>query len=1070
MKVLIISDIHLRAYHRYNKFPEQRLLSFLELAKDVVDKGKEENIDILIITGDIIDKSTLTPKEIHVLFNMFTILASQFTVYSIVGNHDMKLKKGEFEREDSIVTLLEEIDNVHFLHQRIITLNGRTLAFENWVPEFDLSWIKDPVDLYFSHATIDYDNTGFYGMDTSVFKGKFKLGFFGDIHVRREQGNLISVGNTKQESFSDRYQGGGVMLDLDTLDWERFDIDPNHVKYLWLTTTEDLEDEGWVDFEGSDMTYKAFRPKKSASKSLEFELPESTDIESQLNEVMRELNLTKLHKEIKSSTNYQPIDFNFKLESLTINNFRSIKNYHLDFSHDYVVTGPNGSGKSSLLTALFYALIGKKTLKQDVTFGEKVGSFDLKLTYQKQKFEIFRGTDSGGYGLTIDSVVQKYNNKAEFEKDVFDYLPFLDYHESFFFNYWDTELLGKLKVDKRYDLISKYFRLDALSDYNDVGTEKLKVLKKEIKDLRESDLKLEVQTESKLNQLNDLESELKGVPKKEDLIKSQTDYKSGKELSNSLKENKKSLGDLLNLVSESKELSSRSEFNFNEIDSSLKNSPSKELVESDLVKFQEKSELNSRFSKGTEMVSDLQSKLNLDESKLVYLNEKYTLIDPGSERILPSDLLDNMTNLKSELSSFLESSNSNIWKLNSKIETCISTLKRLTSELSSVEKITVCGGCGKPMSNEESIKFLNSEIAKYNSELDLLKSELSELNNSRVNWEGKEKLILESNLEDLLKLKTSIESHNIEVKEKQVELNTISTSIANLKKDISTKKEDLDRYKSILDKLKSDINNLPDITEEENSSNHVLKSNWDRYESLKSIYEKDLTEYERVKNSLLDKSGPLEESISSLESQLESLPKVTEEENLNAALLLAIYNNRDLVKDSYKKELKSLKDLRKIIGAKESEFNDLDSYCQVTSRSGEVLKKTLETLTKTFSNETFRFSTNKAQASGKVVTDMSVEYLVGKNWVKYSALSSGQKTLCDLYFISKIVTGVGVVSFDETLRFLDDENMKLASDIISGVKKQNLLISSHSPNLYIDGVAVLNCKANMLSHTEITMS
>jgi DNA repair exonuclease SbcCD nuclease subunit len=100
VKAIIISDIHLRAYFRYNKFPDQRLLSFLELARDIVEVGKKQDSKTLIITGDIIDKSTLTPKEIHILFQMFTILAEWFKVYSIVGNHDMRLKKGEFEREE----------------------------------------------------------------------------------------------------------------------------------------------------------------------------------------------------------------------------------------------------------------------------------------------------------------------------------------------------------------------------------------------------------------------------------------------------------------------------------------------------------------------------------------------------------------------------------------------------------------------------------------------------------------------------------------------------------------------------------------------------------------------------------------------------------------------------------------------------------------------------------------------------------------------------------------------------------------------------------------------------------
>lgn len=157
MKIMLISDIHLRDYHRYNKFPSQRLQSFVSLAHDLVEEGKSQGIKHLIIGGDIVDKSTLTPKEIHTLFQMFTVLAEHFLIYSVVGNHDLKMKKGEPEREDSVVTLLEEIEGVKFLHQKVITLGGRTIAFESWMPEFTLEWLKEPTDLYISHVDIDYD-------------------------------------------------------------------------------------------------------------------------------------------------------------------------------------------------------------------------------------------------------------------------------------------------------------------------------------------------------------------------------------------------------------------------------------------------------------------------------------------------------------------------------------------------------------------------------------------------------------------------------------------------------------------------------------------------------------------------------------------------------------------------------------------------------------------------------------------------------------------------------------------------------------------------------------------------
>ena len=77
---MLISDVHLRDYHRFNKFPNQRLQSFVELAKDIVKIGKDNNVDTLLIGGDIVDKPTMSPAELHVLFTMFNLLAKQFRV------------------------------------------------------------------------------------------------------------------------------------------------------------------------------------------------------------------------------------------------------------------------------------------------------------------------------------------------------------------------------------------------------------------------------------------------------------------------------------------------------------------------------------------------------------------------------------------------------------------------------------------------------------------------------------------------------------------------------------------------------------------------------------------------------------------------------------------------------------------------------------------------------------------------------------------------------------------------------------------------------------------------------
>jgi ABC-type molybdenum transport system ATPase subunit/photorepair protein PhrA/UDP-2,3-diacylglucosamine pyrophosphatase LpxH len=1067
VKAIIISDIHLRAYFRYNKFPDQRLLSFLELARDIVEVGKKQDSKTLIITGDIIDKSTLTPKEIHILFQMFTILAEWFKVYSIVGNHDMRLKKGEFEREDSIVTLLEEIEGVRFLHQEVIHLHGRALAFENWMPEFKLDWTNMPIDVYFSHATIDYDEAGFYGMDTSVFEGKFTLGFFGDIHVRRELGNLISVGNTKQESLSDRYQGGGVILNLEDLSWERFSIDPEHKKYLHLEITDDMEEEGWEDLEGDSMVYKIFRPAKVVGKNVQFTLPKISDINETIQEIMKEVNLLELHQSIKSQTNYQPIDFNFALEKLTVTNFRSIKHYELDFDNDYVITGHNGSGKSTLITALYYALVGKKTLKQDITFGEKTCTLELQLTYQNQRYVITRGTGTGDYGLTINGQVQKYNSKLEFERDVFQHLPFLLYTDTFIFNYWDTELLSSVKLDRRFDIISKYFRLDALSDYNDVGNIELKKAKKDWKDLNATIGTKNALYEAKKLDLEGLENQLSGVQSEEYLRKQVDEYDKKKILLKEVQALEIEIGLTKNKLDVIKTNLTNSQFTYDSNLKDLEGALPREQVEKELEDYITRSNLTIRIDKGETLTTQLQSEIYLIKSGID--NSKYTLglIDPGEAKVLDPALELKVKSIRKEFFDKLEEAKTFYLRTSLELKSHLDRRKEILRLLEEAEKPSNCVTCKRPLSNEDNITLLNSQLEAINETIPKIEADDINFSKAYTHLDTIDRVEMETAVEIIENQINEIRSHNAEVTKASSKIKEVNDSIEVETRKLKEKQESWDKYSKAIEGLKTERETLPLISEAQNTFNSITISKYDRLEDSAINLRKYQDEFDLEGKVISTKLDELELVIKGIYQQLE-IYTVTEQDNLTASLLLSRYDDLKLLKLQVATFERDLNEGMIELAELESKVTDLETYCELTSRSGEVLKKTLDELTKTFSNSQFRFTTDRSQASGKVVTDMSIEYLVGKTWVSYPALSSGQKTLCDLYFISQVITGVGVVVLDETLRFLDDSNLVIASDLISSIKKRNLLLSTHSPNLYMEGITVLSCALDHTSCTTIT--
>lgn len=1058
---MFASDIHLSDYPRYNKHPNQRLNSFIELAKDIVEIGKARKITTLIIGGDIVDKNTLSPLELHTLFKMFTVLASHFRVYSIIGNHDAKSKK-DILTQDTAVTLLQEIPGITFHHKEIIDIGGRTIAFENWVPEYDLSWIKSPVDLYISHATIDYDGKGFYGMDTSVFDNKFKFGLFGDIHVTRQIGNLISIGNTKQESLSDTYQGGVLVMDLATFNYERIPIDPEHKKYLHLKTTDVSEEEGWEDFEGESMIYKIFKPTSvsSGGSGRVFTVPQVTDIEVKTNSIIKESNLLPIHTLIKSKSTYTPVDFNFSIVDLELENYRSIKNYRWDLRSDYVINGHNGSGKSSLLKGLFHALVGKRSFKADVKFGEQECKLKVRLEYQGILYEIKRGSASGYYGLKVGNNTLKFNSKLEFEKEVLNRLPFLNYHESFFFNYSDGSILSSFNIDRRYDLLVKYYRLDSLNAYNSTGLVELKALKKEVKDLEsevesltflKNSRELDFTNLSKLLEKKTPEKELEVILKDQENVS--TLIKDLNSINSKCYEIKGVIDDYKEKLSSKKSL-------ILSLKSNLEFPLSGEEIKIRIESKKKSDELKSRITKGETYLNESKVLKESSLSKIDLIKEKLKNLGTSEMKEIPVDLESNIESLTRRIEKLkVEKSNSYSY-LNTRIKDSKDKIQKIHSDIDKVKKNIqekeYCDSCGQEISKENLISTLTDILKSEEDTLVSFEKKLKDLNSSYFSHTKtiedleSQKEAFKTEFNDLIK-------SNLQYQKNKLERIELENDLRGKEKYIKECDTNIQHFSSMLEDIKLDLSKLPEISDTE-------------YISLNSDL-RNLTLIQTTEEELEDLNLNIKPLISSKESELRKLEekralqqkyidncKVLSEAELNSYKDLKYkYETLKDLESKYTSSLLSLgtktKDLE-VLKKKEAEY---DLYCELTSKSGLILKSILEDLTRTFSSPKFKFVTNRVQSSGKIVSDMSVDMLVDSKWVPYESLSDGQKCLCDLFYLTKIVTGVGLVALDETLKALDDENLKYATSLIDGIKRKTLLLSSHSPNLSMEGTKTLHC-------------
>lgn len=92
MKILHLADMHLGKI-----LQEQSLLEDQEyMLKQIIEKIKKENIETILISGDIYDKSIPPAEAINLLDNFLNILIKKLKkkVFIISGNHDSKERLG----------------------------------------------------------------------------------------------------------------------------------------------------------------------------------------------------------------------------------------------------------------------------------------------------------------------------------------------------------------------------------------------------------------------------------------------------------------------------------------------------------------------------------------------------------------------------------------------------------------------------------------------------------------------------------------------------------------------------------------------------------------------------------------------------------------------------------------------------------------------------------------------------------------------------------------------------------------------------------------------------------------
>jgi ABC-type lipoprotein export system ATPase subunit len=149
----------------------------------------------------------------------------------------------------------------------------------------------------------------------------------------------------------------------------------------------------------------------------------------------------------------------------------------------------------------------------------------------------------------------------------------------------------------------------------------------------------------------------------------------------------------------------------------------------------------------------------------------------------------------------------------------------------------------------------------------------------------------------------------------------------------------------------------------------------------------------------------------------------------------------------------------------QSQSQNLQDYIRLTGPTGKIYEEIMSRLASQFSDNQVIYKVERSTFRKKEHLDLSSYYLNNGNEVSYQACSSGQKTILDINFLSKIVTRMGLLVMDEFLKHLDAKNHDICIDMLKEMNIGCILLSSH-----MESVPAFNNKSITLELNESGVS
>ena len=154
----------------------------------------------------------------------------------------------------------------------------------------------------------------------------------------------------------------------------------------------------------------------------------------------------------------------------------------------------------------------------------------------------------------------------------------------------------------------------------------------------------------------------------------------------------------------------------------------------------------------------------------------------------------------------------------------------------------------------------------------------------------------------------------------------------------------------------------------------------------------------------------------------------------------------DTEKDKYIKEQELQQYQQQVQGINDA-LGQLEAYIKLTGPTGLIFEEIFNRLAVSFSSNTVKYIVDRKGKGKQEHLSLVPHFNNNGNLVPMQLCSSGQRTLLDVDYMSKIMNRGPILIFDEFLKNLDLSRLEEVLDILKGMDLGCLLLTSHAESL-----------------------